>query len=149
MPAAAAVPAGTKVVPHKRRASGQRKRQGWMAAEVGARVYANKGREPKVQAATDEEARRFAACRALGHEWHHVGWADPLATPPVGAGWQARGFVSTCSHCGTTRTKWISRYGNTTDTRYDYPAGYQRTGEQKLSPAEWRRTWRVSLLGDD
>jgi hypothetical protein len=107
-------------------------------------------REPKVRAATDDQARSFAHCRTFGHRWDDVGWADPLTTPPTGvARWHARGWVSRCSNCGTERTKWLTRYGTTTLNTYRHADGYLRHGEDKLSNPEWRRTWMVTMLGED
>ena len=103
--------------------------------------------EPKVQAATDDLARRFAVCRALGHRWSHVGFASPTEHVPFGE-FNSVGYVSTCDYCGTRRTKWMGRYGTTGTTTYRYAEGYQRQGDNRLSLQEWRRTWLVSELGD-
>lgn len=105
-------------------------------------------REPKVTPASDDAAKRFAVCRTLGHTWQHVGFAQPTDRVPIGQ-YNAVGYVSRCSHCGTTRTKWMSRYGNRGTVTYRYEDGYERRGEERLSLQEWRRTWLVGVLGDD
>ena len=104
-------------------------------------------REPKVQAASDEQARRFAVCRALGHRWSHVGFASPEERVPFGE-YNSVGYVSTCDHCGARRVKWMGRYGTRGTTTYSYSEGYQRHADERLSLQEWRRTWLVSELGD-
>ena len=103
--------------------------------------------EPKVAPATDEAARRFAVCRTLGHTWQHVGAADPTERKPLGQ-YNSIAYVSRCSHCGTTRTKWMSRYGNRGAVVYRYPEQYERRGEERLSLQAWRRTWIVGTFGD-
>jgi len=113
-------------------------------------VDSSKNREPKSRAATDDQAKAYARCRTLGHRWDDVGWADPLRTPPMGVShWHARGWVSRCSNCGCERTKWLTRYGTTTLNTYRHPDGYLRHGDDKLTNPEWRRTWMVTMLGDD
>lgn len=102
-----------------------------------------------VQAATDELAVRFSQCRTLGHDWNHLDWASPDARRPGGimAEYNAAAFVSICRQCGTRRTKWLSRYGYRGSVVYEYPDGYARAGDERLSLNEWRRTWIVARLG--
>lgn len=58
------------------------------------------------------------------------------------------GFRSICASCNTERIKWIGRSGSLGVTRYSYPDGYSRHGDESLSRETWRRTWIVTLLGD-
>jgi hypothetical protein len=90
------------------------------------------------QRALTDEQRNFAACRVLGHAWQHLGPSGEIEFGSIG-------FVSTCSHCGTTRTKWIPRSGGTVKARYRYPKGYATHGDDRLSPVQWRRVLIVSL----
>jgi hypothetical protein len=93
-----------------------------------------------VAGSLDEPGRFFAACRALGHEWRHMGQV-------ADSGYHgAIGYQSNCSHCGTVRTKWVTRSGELFSPRYQYPDGYSRHGEERLSTKAWRREWVVSLL---
>lgn len=50
------------------------------------------------------------------------------------------GYPSNCGTCGTERMRWITRYGETV-VRYEHPEGYSRTGDDKLSPREWRESF--------
>lgn len=96
---------------------------------------------PKV--ATDDYAKRYAECRALGHPWQHVGLADKGATWQ----WGSIGYVSVCGHCGTKRTRWFTRSGAYAGRpTYERPEGYSRHGDDRLTMAEWRATW-VDTLG--
>jgi hypothetical protein len=106
------------------------------------------GGEP-VQAATDEAAVRFSECRTLGHTWEHLDWASADVHRPGGqlAQYNSAAFVSVCRHCGTRRTKWLSRFGYRGSVVYEYPQGYQRQADQRMSLTEWRRTWIVARLG--
>ncbi len=87
----------------------------------------------------------FATCRAMGHEWHHskpIGTDDPDGRwrAPFGGSTGMIGYPSTCSMCGTERMRWMTRFGETI-VRYDHPDGYSRTGEDKMTPREWRQTF--------
>lgn len=87
----------------------------------------------------------FATCRAMGHEWNHsspIGTDDPEGRfkAPFGGTTGMIGYPSTCGSCGTERMRWITRWGETL-VRYEHPEGYSRTGEDKLSPREWRETF--------
>lgn len=97
---------------------------------------------------------RFAECRALGHEWHHLNNGHPATDEqlgfrrPIGVEHGSVAFISTCP-CGTTRTKWLGRRGTHYPAIYRYPDGYQRRGEdERLSPTEWREAWVVKALDD-
>jgi hypothetical protein len=69
--------------------------------------------------------------------------------PPQVARFGSVGYRSTCRHCGTERVKWITRTGMLAPSTYRYPDGYSRHGEARLSSQAWRRTWIVTLLGED
>jgi hypothetical protein len=85
----------------------------------------------------DDNARRFAQCRSLGHEWRHRGREAAIDGIPV--------FVSVCADCGTQRRVYIPLTGANVYRRYIYPDGYQRRGEDRLSSVQWRRVFIVSL----
>lgn len=106
-----------------------------------------KGTTVKGKPATDTNAQRYAPCRALGHEWHHVGRAD-VSDAPAGANGSV-GWVSTCSHCGMRRVRWFTRSGMIGHApTYTPPEGYTRRGDEVLSLQEWRTTW-LKALGVD
>lgn len=89
-----------------------------------------------------------AACRSLGHAWQHNATpVGPEESPPLGF-YNAVGFSSECSSCGTVRIKWIGRSGALGTMSYRYPEGYQHTGEQKMEREEWRRAWVFAVLGE-
>lgn len=97
-------------------------------------------------------AEKYAECRALGHSWvHRRTRLTPeeqaeMPRPPISAGWMAAIVAySTCPECTTERIKWIGRGGSQSASRYRYPPDYQRTGENKLTPAQWRQEWIESL----
>jgi hypothetical protein len=86
----------------------------------------------------DDNARRFAICRSLGHSWKHqprreVAWDG---TPVI---------VSICTDCATERRRDIPRSGAYVPPRYKYPDGYQRKGDDKLTTVQWRRVLIVGL----
>ena len=96
------------------------------------------------------EARKYAQCRSLGHTWKHR--KDPVGadagSPPS---WlhQPLGIMSVCTDCGCERIKWIGRSGTLGTTTYRYPEGYQTRGEETVDRQTWRRTWIVSVFGDE
>jgi hypothetical protein len=103
-------------------------------------------------AATDQPALHFAVCRSLGHDWHHLGAvaeSDGYSPPSLWGRAGGVGYRSVCRHCGTERIKWITRSGMLAPSTYRYPDGYSRHGEERLSTQAWRRTWIVTLLGED
>lgn len=97
---------------------------------------------------------RFAACRSMGHEWHHQ--------PPIGvddsesAGWSkpfggtssAVGLGSVCSMCGTERLRWVLRSGEYLPWRYRHPDGYATHGDERMTLSEWRTTHISTLFPD-
>lgn len=85
---------------------------------------------------------RFAQCRSLGHEWRHKGTVDGGATQ-----WGSIGLRSQCSDCKTERTKWVTRSGEV-NTRYEYPDGYSRHGEERISPQQWRSSFVLTLFDE-
>jgi hypothetical protein len=112
---------------------------------VKLQARAGKGRAKRgtvVQPDLDDRGRYFAACRALGHEWKHMGRAAEAGR------WNAVGYISNCAHCGTVRTKWVGRSGALFPTTYRYPDGYSRTGDQRLSTQAWRREWVVTVMAE-
>lgn len=97
---------------------------------------------------------RFAACRSMGHEWHHespIGSDDSNTLnergwrAPFGGSFGMVGFPSTCSGCGTERMRWISRSGESL-MRYQHPDGYERHGDERLTATEWRKTYVASVF---
>lgn len=92
-----------------------------------------------------------AECRSLGHEWHKgvplpVGEDHERFRRPYGDA-DLMGIPSHCDNCGTDRMKWISRSGESV-TRYAYPDGYQRHGEDALTHKEWRASYVATLFRD-
>jgi hypothetical protein len=131
--------------------SRQPDRQPRSIAETGLRIVSAQqkpAREKAVQPARDEYAINYSECRSLGHSWRHAGWVGPDARRPLGQ-YNTYAYVSICAHCNTRRTKWVSRYGNRGQVTYEYPEGYARRGDERLSLQQWRRTWIVAMLGDD
>lgn len=106
--------------------------------------------------AVESQDIRFAVCRSLSHEWHHerqpVGSDDyetlrekGLPNAPFGGAYGMVGFASTCRMCNTIRMRWISRSGES-HVRYEYPDGYARHGEERLTPTEWRSQFVASIF---
>lgn len=97
--------------------------------------------------------QRFAACRSMGHEWHHgraLGIDDDHPAGirrPFGRSTGMVGFPSTCSVCGMERVKWITRSGEVV-TRYEQPEGYARHGDERLTLGQWRSTFVASVFSD-
>lgn len=94
----------------------------------------------------------YTDCRVLGHAWQHRG--NPYDESSDGF-WRSLpdtlehgsvGLVSICAHCGTTRTKFLTRSGIIGLTRYRYPDGYQTHGEH-VSPLDWRKAFVVQRFG--
>lgn len=101
-----------------------------------------KARRPAAaQVEEDTQGLEWARCRALGHSWRHN-------AQPVGGEDGVIGFTSSCSFCGTQRTKWISRRGVLGPLRYEHPANYARHGDSRLTTLEWRTTFIVTVFGD-
>jgi len=92
----------------------------------------------------------FIRCRAFSHSWQ---WHKPLGIDddhptikkPFGMAYGMIGFPATCMNCGQEKVKWISRSGEAF-TRREYPEGYQRTGDDALSPAEYRHDYVESIF---
>lgn len=97
--------------------------------------------------------QRYAACRSMGHEWHHgraLGIDDEARANirrPFGYLTGMVGFPSTCTVCGMERVKWITRSGEVI-TRYEQPEGYARHGDERQSLAEWRSSFVSSVFSD-
>lgn len=86
---------------------------------------------------------RFAECRSMGHEWHHlpaIGSDDEQDqwSVPFGGSFGMIGLPSTCRNCKTRRMRWVSRSGESF-MRYLHPEGYETHGEERRSATEWRR----------
>lgn len=98
----------------------------------------------------DKVELAFAECRSLGHEWHK---GKPLGIDethskfrrPYGLNEGMVGIPSHCPNCGTEKVRWITRSGVST-TRYEYPDGYSRHGEERLSVQEWRHTYVETIF---
>lgn len=104
-------------------------------------------------ATLDDRVARFSECRAMGHEWSHRGTPNTEEANgyrrPIGAEGNSLAFTSTCRVCGTARVKWLGRSGSYALTRYTYPDGYARRGdEERMTLQEWRSAWVVRALGE-
>jgi hypothetical protein len=84
--------------------------------------------------------KAYAECRSLGHEWRK---GKPIATD--GIDWGSIGIPSMCPNCGTTKVRTITRSGES-KTRYDYPDGYSRHGDEVLSVKEWRHAYIETIF---
>ena len=97
---------------------------------------------------------RFAACRSMGHEWHHqpaLGIDDSAAegwSKPFGGTSSAVGLGSVCSMCGTERLRWVLRSGEYLPWRYRHPDGYATHGDDRMTLSEWRQTHITTLFPD-
>jgi hypothetical protein len=90
---------------------------------------------------------RFAQCRSLGHEWRHKGVMQDNSKAPFGVEFGTVGLRSQCADCKTDRVKWVTRSGEVI-TRYDYPDGYSRHGEERLTSREWRSNFVVRIFNE-
>jgi hypothetical protein len=90
----------------------------------------------------------FEQCRSLGHEWRHKGRVTDTNRAPFGIEFGTIGLQSQCADCTTVRVKWITRSGEV-HNRYDYPDGYQRRGEEKRTPQEWRHDFVARLFDEE
>lgn len=92
----------------------------------------------------------FAECRSLGHEWRKM---KPLGVDdtregmsrPYGFSTGSIGIPSHCPNCGTNKVRWMTRSGES-QTRYEYPEGYSRHGEDRLTAQEWRHTYVETIF---
>jgi hypothetical protein len=92
----------------------------------------------------------FIRCRAFSHSWK---WEKPLGIDdehptikkPFGMSFGMIGFPAVCMNCGQEKVKWISRSGESM-TRREYPEGYQKSGDDALSPAEYRHEYVESIF---
>jgi hypothetical protein len=115
-----------------------------LASEPALTIVPQRRRRAVVKAPKVSDAQRgFAACRVLGHEWRHVGRATEDASR-----FGVYGFRSACSHCGTERTKWLVRSGESAKVAYRYPKDYATHGEDRLEPTQWRKVFIVSMSDD-
>lgn len=80
----------------------------------------------------------YAICRVMGHEWAHIPGA-------LGGEHGTYGLRSHCSHCGTKRTKWITRSGAVARGQYEYPKDYASRGDERLESTQWRRLLITTL----
>lgn len=91
----------------------------------------------------------YVECHSLGHQWKHRGLIgiddEGDHRRPFGGSFGMVGYRSQCTNCKTTRIKWITRSGEIVN-RYEYPDGYSRRGDDRLSHHEWRETFAVSLF---
>lgn len=93
---------------------------------------------------------RYARCRAFQHSWS---WSDPLGiddshptiSKPFGMSQGMIGFPAVCTNCGQQKVKWITRSGESI-TRREYPEGYQKSGDEALSPQEYRHEYVESIF---
>lgn len=94
-------------------------------------------------------ATRFAECRSLGHEWRKrpiIGIDDEHEwRRPFGMSTGMIGVPSHCNNCGTGKVRWITRSGESI-TRYEYPEGYSRHGDDRLTAQEWRHTYVETIF---
>ncbi len=93
----------------------------------------------------------FAECRSMGHTWRHhkpIGIDDRTHhRRPFGMSTGMVGLPSRCSTCGTERVRWVTRSGEVV-TRYEHPDGYSRHGDERLTSAEWRRSYVGAIFAD-
>jgi hypothetical protein len=91
----------------------------------------------------------YAECRSLGHEWRKmkpVGVDDASEhRRPYGFTTGSVGIPSSCANCGTTKVRWMTRSGES-QTRYDYPEGYSRHGDERLTAQEWRHQYVETIF---
>jgi hypothetical protein len=92
----------------------------------------------------------FAECRSLGHEWRKgkpVGVDDQLDNlkRPYAFSTGSIGIPSYCGNCGTTKVRWITRSGES-QTRYDYPDGYSRHGDDVMTAQQWRHSYVETIF---
>lgn len=94
--------------------------------------------------ATEQIHAHFSECRALGHDWHHIGTPDNAGYAPTNG---VYAWASRCRHCGTERVKWLTASGMAAGSRYRYPDEYQSRGEGKLERSDWGKLFIRSHLG--
>jgi len=105
---------------------------------------------PTTSTATGPE--RFAECRSMGHEWHHlpaIGSDDPQHKwrVPFGGSYGMVGIPSVCRNCKSQRMRWVSRSGESF-MRYDHPEGYETHGEERKSATQWRMTFIATVFDE-
>lgn len=89
-------------------------------------------------------------CHTMGHQWKHrgkIGIDDPGAhrRPYAGSNISMVGYRSLCTNCATERIAWVTRSGEKIN-RYKYPDGYCRRGPERVTHAEYRRTFAAVLF---
>ena len=94
----------------------------------------------------------FLECHTMGHQWHHggkIGIDDPsdFTRPYAGSNISMIGFRSVCKNCGTERVAWVTRSGEKIN-RYKYRDGYTRRGPERVTHAEYRRTFAAFLFDE-
>jgi hypothetical protein len=92
---------------------------------------------------TQEQA--YAMCHGMGHSWRHAK-AVAVDSTTRGSeraphGMMCLAYPSTCDVCGTERMRWVTRRGESLPPRYDWPDGYSRRGEDRMTTTEWRRSF--------
>jgi hypothetical protein len=95
---------------------------------------------------------KFIECHTMGHQWSHIGVIAPAEQVegfkrPFGAVTGMVGYHSGCTNCTTTRVAWIT-YSGEKINRYRYPESYSRRGENRVTHAEYRRTFAAVLFED-
>ena len=100
---------------------------------------------PKAQVGPE----RFAECRSMGHEWHHlpaIGSDDESRwKAPFGGSFGMVGIPSQCRNCKSQRMRWISRSGESF-MRYDHPDGYSTHGDERKTAREWRGVFVATIF---
>lgn len=92
----------------------------------------------------------FAECRSLGHEWRKgkpLGSGDSFGgmNAPYSMATGSVGIPSHCPNCGTNKVRWITRSGESV-TRYEYPDGYSRHGDEVMTAQEWRHSYVETIF---
>jgi hypothetical protein len=101
----------------------------------------------RIVSASSDTIDRYAPCRVLGHEWHHLGRADAGDHSPRN-GYGAFGWVSSCAHCGMRRVRWYTDSGALAGApAYERPPDYSLHGDDRLSLGEWRGQWAARVNG--
>ena len=93
----------------------------------------------------------FIECHTMGHQWKH---GKPIGIDdqgdfrrPFGSSTGMIGYKSSCGNCGSERIAWVTRSGEKIN-RYRYQENYSRTGNNRVSHAEYRRTFAAILFDE-
>lgn len=107
---------------------------------------------PRGLAALNDMPVGFIECHTMGHQWHRVATigADEQVDGikrPYGRTGGMLGYHSQCTNCTTFRIAWITRSGDKIN-RYGYVDGYSRRGGDRVTHADYRRTYAAILFDE-